>query len=108
MSLHDADDYKIVRTDLTGSLCDIRDISFNETYDFLVIPKRKLNSGDVITGLPSSNRMVGSPMETPSFTGYEWTETGLKLTWDAIPRRDGLRHLPPRLPRNGLPQADGL
>lgn len=85
MSLHDADDYKIVRTDLTGSLCDIRDISFNETYDFLVIPKRKLNSGDVITGLPSSNRMVGSPMETPSFTGYEWTETGLKLTWDAIP-----------------------
>ena len=35
MSLHDADDYKIVRTDLTGSLCDIRDISFNETYDFL-------------------------------------------------------------------------
>ena len=85
MSLHDADDYKIVRTDLTGSLCDIRDISFNETYDFLVIPKRKLNSRDVITGLPSSNRMVGSPMETPSFTGYEWTETGLKLTWDAIP-----------------------
>ena len=85
MSLHDADDYKIVRTDLTGSLCDIRDISFNETYDFLVIPKRKLNSGDVITGLPSSNRMVGRPMETPSFTGYEWTETGLKLTWDAIP-----------------------
>lgn len=85
MSLHDADDYKIVRTDLTGSLCDIRDISFNETYDFLVIPKRKLNSGDVITGFPSSNRMVGSPMETPSFTGYEWTETGLKLTWDAIP-----------------------
>lgn len=85
MSLHDADDYKIVRTDLTGSLCDIRDISFNETYDFLVIPKRKLNSGDVITGLASSNRMVGSPMETPSFTGYEWTETGLKLTWDAIP-----------------------
>lgn len=85
MSLHDADDYKIVRIDLTGSLCDIRDISFNETYDFLVIPKRKLNSGDVITGLPSSNRMVGSPMETPSFTGYEWTETGLKLTWDAIP-----------------------
>ena len=85
MSLHDADDYKIVRTDLTGSLCDIRDISFNETYDFLVIPKRKLNSGDVITGLPSSNRRVGSPMETPSFTGYEWTETGLKLTWDAIP-----------------------
>lgn len=85
MSLHDADDYKIVRTYLTGSLCDIRDISFNETYDFLVIPKRKLNSGDVITGLPSSNRMVGSPMETPSFTGYEWTETGLKLTWDAIP-----------------------
>lgn len=85
MSLHDADDYKIVRTDLTGSLCDIRDISFNETYDFLVIPKRKLNSGDVITGLPSSNRMVGSPMETPSFTGYGWTETGLKLTWDAIP-----------------------
>ena len=85
MSLHDADDYKIVRTDLTGSLCDIRDISFNETYDFLVIPKRKLNSGDVITGLPSSNRMVGSPMETPSFTGYEWTETGLKLMWDAIP-----------------------
>lgn len=85
MSLHDADDYKIVRTDLTGSLCDIRDISFNETYDFLVIPKRKLNSGDVITGLPSSNRMVGSPMETPSFIGYEWTETGLKLTWDAIP-----------------------
>ena len=85
MSLHDADDYKIVRTDLTGSLCDIRDISFNETYDFLVIPKRKLNSGDVITGLPSSNRMVGSPMETPSFTGYEWTETGLKLTWDDIP-----------------------
>lgn len=85
MSLHDADDYKIVRTDLTGSLCDIRDISFNETYDFLVISKRKLNSGDVITGLPSSNRMVGSPMETPSFTGYEWTETGLKLTWDAIP-----------------------
>lgn len=85
MSLHDADDYKIVRTDLTGSLCDIRDISFNETYDFLVIPKRKLNSGNVITGLPSSNRMVGSPMETPSFTGYEWTETGLKLTWDAIP-----------------------
>ena len=85
MSLHDADDYKIVRTDLTGSLCDIRDISFNETYDFLVIPKRKLNSGDVITGLPSSNRMVGSSMETPSFTGYEWTETGLKLTWDAIP-----------------------
>ena len=85
MSLHDADDYKIVRTDLTGSLCDIRDISFNETYDFLVIPKRKLNSGDVITGLPSSNRMVGSPMETPSFAGYEWTETGLKLTWDAIP-----------------------
>lgn len=85
MSLHDADDYKIVRTDLTGSLCDIRDISFNETYDFLVIPKRKLNSGDVITGLPSSNRMVGSPMETPSFTGYEWTKTGLKLTWDAIP-----------------------
>lgn len=85
MSLHDADDYKIVRTDLTGSLCDIHDISFNETYDFLVIPKRKLNSGDVITGLPSSNRMVGSPMETPSFTGYEWTETGLKLTWDAIP-----------------------
>lgn len=85
MSLHDGDDYKIVRTDLTGSLCDIRDISFNETYDFLVIPKRKLNSGDVITGLPSSNRMVGSPMETPSFTGYEWTETGLKLTWDAIP-----------------------
>lgn len=85
MSLHDADDYKIVRTDLTGSLCDIRDISFNETYDFLVIPKRKFNSGDVITGLPSSNRMVGSPMETPSFTGYEWTETGLKLTWDAIP-----------------------
>lgn len=85
MSLHDADDYKIVRTDLTGSLCDIRDISFNETYDFLVIPKRKLNSGDVITGLPSSNRMVGSPMESPSFTGYEWTETGLKLTWDAIP-----------------------
>ena len=85
MSLHDADDYKIVRTDLTGSLCDIRDISFNETYVFLVIPKRKLNSGDVITGLPSSNRMVGSPMETPSFTGYEWTETGLKLTWDAIP-----------------------
>lgn len=85
MSLHDADDYKIVRTDLTGSLCDIRDISFNETYDFLVIPKRKLNSGDVIMGLPSSNRMVGSPMETPSFTGYEWTETGLKLTWDAIP-----------------------
>lgn len=85
MSLHDADDYKIVRTDLTGSLCDIRDISFNETYDFLVIPKRKLNSGDVITGLPSSNRMVGSPMETPSFTGYEWTETGLKLTWNAIP-----------------------
>lgn len=85
MSLHDADDYKIVRTDLTGSLCDIRDISFNETYDFLIIPKRKLNSGDVITGLPSSNRMVGSPMETPSFTGYEWTETGLKLTWDAIP-----------------------
>lgn len=85
MSLHDADDYKIVRTDLTGSLCDIRDISFNETYDFLVIPKRKLNSGDVITGLPSSNRMVGSPMETPSFTGYEWKETGLKLTWDAIP-----------------------
>lgn len=85
MSLHDADDYKIVRTDLTGSLCDIRDISFNETYDFLVIPKRRLNSGDVITGLPSSNRMVGSPMETPSFTGYEWTETGLKLTWDAIP-----------------------
>lgn len=85
MSLHDAGDYKIVRTDLTGSLCDIRDISFNETYDFLVIPKRKLNSGDVITGLPSSNRMVGSPMETPSFTGYEWTETGLKLTWDAIP-----------------------
>lgn len=85
MSLHDADDYKIVRTDLTGSLCDIRDISFNETYDFLVIPKRKRNSGDVITGLPSSNRMVGSPMETPSFTGYEWTETGLKLTWDAIP-----------------------
>ena len=85
MSLHDADDYKIVRTDLTGSLCDIRDISFNETYDFLVIPKRKLNSGDVIAGLPSSNRMVGSPMETPSFTDYEWTETGLKLTWDAIP-----------------------
>ena len=85
MSLHDADDYKIVRTDLTGSLCDIRDISFNETYDFLVIPKRRLNSGDVITGLPSSNRMVGSPMETPSFIGYEWTETGLKLTWDAIP-----------------------
>ena len=85
MSLHDADDYKIVRTDLTGSLCDIRDISFNETYDFLVIPKRKLNSGDVITGLPSSNRMVGSPMETPSFTGYEWTERGLKLTWDASP-----------------------
>lgn len=85
MSMHDADDYKIVRTDLTGSLCDIRDISFNETYDFLVIPKRKLNSGDVITGLPSSNRMVGSPMETPSFIDYEWTETGLKLTWDAIP-----------------------
>lgn len=85
MSLHDADDYKIVRNDLTGSLCDIRDISFNETYDFLVIPKRKLNSGDVITGLPSSNRMVGSPMETPSFIDYEWTETGLKLTWDAIP-----------------------
>lgn len=85
MSLHDADDYKIVRTDLTGILCDIRDISFNETYDFLVIPKRKLNSGDVITGLPSSNRMVGSPMETPSFIDYEWTETGLKLTWDAIP-----------------------
>lgn len=85
MSLHDAEDYKIVRTDLTGSLCDIRDISFNETYDFLVIPKRRLNSGEVLTGLPSSNRMVGSPMETPSFIDYEWTATGLKLTWDAIP-----------------------
>ena len=24
-------------------------------------------------------------METPSFIDYEWTETGLKLTWDAIP-----------------------
>lgn len=85
MSLHDQNDYKIVRTDLTGDLCDIADISFNETYDFRIIPKRKLNNGTVLTGLPSANRMVGSPMEKPSFTSYEWTETGLRLNWNAIP-----------------------
>ncbi len=85
MSLHDQNDYKIVRTDLTGDLCDIANISFNETYDFRIIPKRKLNSGVVLTGLPSVNRMVGSPMEKPSFTSYEWTENGLRLNWNAIP-----------------------
>lgn len=83
MSLHDANDYKIVRTDLTGSLCDVSNLSFNETYDFLIVPKRKLNDGTVITGLPSRVRMVGSPMERTTFTDYEWTASGLKLSWQA-------------------------
>ena len=38
MSLHDADDYKIVRTDLTGSLCDIRDIPSTRRMTSLLSP----------------------------------------------------------------------
>ncbi len=89
MSVHGADDWKIVRTDLKGALCDIRDLSFNETYDFRVIPKRLFSNGTVVSGNPSYVLMVGSPMETPSFTNYEWKENGLQLTWDAIPGATG-------------------
>ncbi|MBQ8201125.1 MAG: caspase family protein [Clostridia bacterium] len=89
MSVHGKNDWSIVRTDLTGTLCDIRDISFDETYDFRVIPKRKLYNETVITGNSSRVAMVGSPMETPSFTQYDWTSTGLQLTWDAIPGASG-------------------
>ena len=89
MSLHGKEEWSIVRTDIEGDLCDIRDLSFDETYDFLVIPKRKLNNGTVITGNTSRTKMVGSPMETPSFTEYVWTEKGLELHWDAIPGASG-------------------
>lgn len=89
MSIHGANEWSIVRTDLTGELCDIANISFDETYDFRVIPKRVLANGTVITGNSSRVIMVGSPMETPSFQNYEWTETGVKLTWDAIPGASG-------------------
>ena len=89
MSIHGKNEWSIVRTDLTGALCDIRDISFDETYDFRVIPKRVLSNGTVITGNSSRVAMVGSPMETPSFQRYDWTSTGLKLTWDAIPGASG-------------------
>jgi len=89
MSVHNANDWHIVRTDLVTKHCDIANISFDETYDFRVIPKRKLSNGTVITGNSSRVAMVGSPMETPSFQQYEWTEKGLKLTWDAIPGASG-------------------
>lgn len=89
MSIHGKNEWSIVRTDLTGQLCDIANISFDETYDFRVIPKRRLNNGTVITGNSSRVIMVGSPMETPSFQQYDWTENGLKLTWDEIPGASG-------------------
>lgn len=89
MCVHGTDDWAIVRTDLTTDYCDIANLSYDETYDFRVIPKRVLNSGTVLTGNSSRVAMVGSPMETPSFYDYTWTETGLQLTWDAIPGASG-------------------
>ena len=89
MSIHGANQWSIVRTDLVTDYCDITNLSFDETYDFRVIPKRKLSNGVVITGNSSRVIMVGSPMETPSFQQYDWTENGLKLTWDAIPGASG-------------------
>ncbi len=89
MSLHGANDWKVIRTDLVTDYCDIKDLSFDETYDFRVIPKRELDNGTVITGNSSRVIMVGSPMETPSFQQYDWTEDGLLLTWDAIPGASG-------------------
>lgn len=89
MSIHGKNEWSIVRTNLTGTLCDIANISFDETYDFRVIPKRKLNNGQVITGNSSRVLMVGSPMETPSFQEYDWTPVGLRLTWDEIPGASG-------------------
>ena len=89
MSVHGADEWNIVRTNLVTDYCDISNISFDLAYDFRVIPKRKLENGEFITGNSSRVIMVGSPMETPSFQQYDWTETGLKLTWDAIPGASG-------------------
>lgn len=89
MSIHGKNEWSIVRTNLTGTLCDIANISFDETYDFRVIPKRKLNNGQIITGNSSRVLMVGSPMETPSFQEYDWTPVGLRLTWDEIPGASG-------------------
>ncbi len=89
MSVHGADQWSIVRTDLVTDYCDIANLSFDETYDFRVIPKRKLSNGTVITGNSSRTIMVGSPMETPSFTSYTWTAAGLQLTWDEIPGASG-------------------
>lgn len=89
MSIHGQNEWSIVRTNLTGTLCDIANISFDETYDFRVIPKRKLSSGQIITGNSSRVLMVGSPMETPSFQEYDWTPVGLRLTWDEIPGASG-------------------
>ena len=89
MSIHGANQWYTARTDLVTDYCDITNLSFDETYDFRVIPKRKLANGTVITGNSSRVIMVGSPMETPSFQKYEWTENGVRLTWDAIPGASG-------------------
>lgn len=89
MSIHGANDWHIVRTNLVTDYCDIANISFDETYDFRLIPKRVMDSGLVLTGNSSRVTMVGSPMETPSFYDYTWTEEGLQLTWDAIPGASG-------------------
>ncbi len=89
MAEHGLGNWRIVRTDLTTDYCDIKNLSFNETYDFKVIPKRKMSNGMVLTGNDSRVAMVGSPMETPSFQSYTWTPSGLQLTWDAIPGATG-------------------
>jgi len=89
MSVHGANQWSIVRTNLVTDYCDVTNLSFDETYDFRVIPKRALSNGTVITGNSSRVIMVGSPMETPSFQKYDWTENGVRLTWDAIPGASG-------------------
>lgn len=89
MSIHGANEWSIIRTDLVTDYCDVTNLSFDETYDFRVIPKRELSNGTVITGNSSRVIMVGSPMETPSFQQYDWTENGVRLTWDAIPGASG-------------------
>ncbi len=89
MSIHGAGRYSTVLRGVKENECDITGLSFNETYDFRVTPKRRLYSGQVLTGYPSQVAMVGSPMETPSFTEYVWEENGLRLHWNAIPGANG-------------------
>ncbi len=89
MSVHGKDEWSTVRTDLVTDYCDVTNLSFNETYDFRVVPKRKLDNGTLLVGNTSRVTMVGSPMETPSFTNYEYTDTGVKLTWEEIPGATG-------------------